>query len=151
MSSAEHESGKAHHIVCWLILAAAGSASFWFALDFGLGTATSIGSGVFPLTLSGIIVLLSLYSLIFGGSEGSPEPLAWRPLVAVAGSVVLFIVLVERLGMFPTVLLSMLVAYSWQTEGGYGAFVLYAVMFASGAWLLFTYLLRVPVPFIELG
>ena len=150
MASTENPTSKPHRNPIWLVLAALGTGAFWLALDFGFGSAANIGSAVFPLALSGIVVAISAWSFAFPRPEAAP-PLAWRPLLTVSGSVILFILLIERAGMFPTVVLCMLLAYAAQTERGYPVFVAYAAIFAAGAWVLFSYLLGMPVPFVDFG
>lgn len=132
----------------WLALAACGAVAFWLALDFGLGTARNIGSGIFPLALSALMIVISVVSFLFPRAETS-EPFSLRPLLAVSGSVVLFIILVERTGMFPAILLSMLAAFLAQTKRDYRPFLIYAAVFAAGVWFIFAYALGVPVAFVR--
>ncbi|WP_274629906.1 tripartite tricarboxylate transporter TctB family protein [Arvimicrobium flavum] len=147
MLDPETRNAAARRNPVWLILAFAGSVAFWLALDFGIGTAANIGSGIFPLAFAAIIVVISLRSYAVPVEEEA-EPWALRPLVAVAGAVLLFILLVEQVGLFPTIVVSMLVAYAGQVERNYWAFLLFAAAFAAAVWLIFVYALSVPLQFI---
>lgn len=129
----------------WLAVALFGAAAFASALDYGYGTISNIGSAVYPLILSAMIVLVSLYSYIFTSAE-PPVPLAARSMAAILGSVILFSLLVERFGIIPAVVVPMLVAYAGQSERGYGFVLGYAVIFAFGTWALFSYALNLPLP-----
>lgn len=129
----------------WLVIAALGAAAFFFATDFGFGSLSNVGSAVYPMILSSMIILISLYSFFFAPREET-APLNSRAMIAVASSVILFILLVEVIGLMPTTILSMFVAYGGQTEKRYRFFLAYACAFAVGVWLLFSYALSLPIP-----
>lgn len=133
----------------WLAVALFGAGAFVVALDYGFGTAANVGSGIYPLILAGVIVLVSLYSFAFA-TPTPAIPLAWRPMAAIVGSVLLFCLIVERFGLVPAVVLSMLVAYAAQTERGYGRFLAYAAVFAFGTWALFSYSFNLPLPMFRM-
>lgn len=129
----------------WLFIAALGAAAFYFALDFEFGTPSNVGSAIYPLILSSAIILISLYSFVFSPRE-EPLPQNHRALACVAAAVLLFILLVEVIGLLPTIVLSMTVAYAGQTTGKYRFFLIYAGLFAVTVWLLFSYALSLPIP-----
>tara|TARA_B100000427_G_scaffold321121_1_gene321267 strand:+ start:549 stop:971 length:423 start_codon:yes stop_codon:yes gene_type:complete len=135
--------------ISWLFIAALGAAAFYFALDFNFGSLANVGSAVYPLILSSLLIAISLYSFLFAPREQS-RPGNRRAFICVSVAVAVFILLVEVVGLLPTIVLSMTIAYAGQTEGRYGFFMAYALVFAVGVWLLFSYALNMPVPPIRL-
>ena len=131
----------------WLVLAAVAAFALWQSLGFGLGTRASVGSGVFPVALAAIILVISMLGFLFPAPDET-EPLATRPLLAAAGGVAAFILLIEWAGLVPSVVATMVTAYLGQTERGFPAFLLYAGLFAGAAWVLFAQVLNVPVALI---
>jgi hypothetical protein len=129
----------------WLFIAAFGAAAIYFALDFQFGTRSNVGSAVYPLLLSSAVVVISLYSFFFGQTE-EPMPQNHRALICIAASVLLFILLIEEIGMLPTTVLCMAVAYAGQTHGNFRFFLIYATIFAVVVWLLFSFALSLPIP-----
>lgn len=128
----------------WLLLGLCGVGAFILALDFGYGSGPRIGSAAFPLVLSGGLVLVSLWGLLFGRDEVRGH-FASRPLLAVTAAVLVFILAVDRVGIIPSTVASMLVAYLGQTERGYLAFLVYAAVFAVVVWALFSFGLGLPI------
>lgn len=129
----------------WLFLSIFGALSFILALNFRIGSLSDVGSAIYPLILSSIIALISIYSFFFAARE-KPVPMNVRALICVSSAVILFILLVERIGLLPSVVLSMFTAYVGQTKRGYAVFLAYACIFAVGTWLLFSYALNLPLP-----
>jgi hypothetical protein len=80
----------------WLFLAIVGAATFVVALDYPFGTLSAIGPAVYPLILSSIIALVSIYSIFFEARK-EPEPLDRRALACVVSAVIIFILLVENI------------------------------------------------------
>lgn len=133
------------HIASWGVLILIGVIGFVIALGFGQGESTGIGSGSMPLLLSGLLVAIALVGL-FTSPDTSVAALELRPFLAVAGGIVLFVVAVERLGLIPTAMLTMMVSYLGQQQRAYVEFFLFATLFAGAVWLLFTLGLGLPVP-----
>ena len=72
----------------------------WIGRDYPLGTSARMGPGYFPTVLGAVLAIFGVVSI--GRSFIRPgEPisaLAWRPLIFVLGSTVLFGLLLERMG-----------------------------------------------------
>ncbi len=133
----------------WLFLVILGASTFSLSIDLNIGSVTHIGSGAYPLILSSLICIIALFGVIFGDKT---EPIAVnvRGTVGVVASALVFITLIENIGMVPTVALSMIVAYAGQSEGGYRFFIVYAALFGVAAWLLFSLALGLPIPAIRM-
>lgn len=69
-----------------------GLAALWFGRDYPLGTGARMGPGYFPVVLGAIMSgfgIVSLVRAVVLADERMPH-FAWRPLVLIIGSVVLF-------------------------------------------------------------
>ena len=83
--------------VIYLALAAV---ALWIGRNYSLGSSARMGPGYFPVVLGSILALFGIVSV--GRSLLRPgeaiTALAWRPLVLVLGSVALFGLLLDRVG-----------------------------------------------------
>ncbi len=88
-------------VLAGLIYVAFGAVMLWVALGYRMGTASGMGPGYFPRVLAVIMIVLGLASLVRGllVRGEAPEGIAWKPLVLVLGSTVLFGLLLERAGL----------------------------------------------------
>ena len=83
----------------------------WISREYPIGTALRMGTGYVPRLLCWVLLALGCIVLLGGlrgGSSGSAGPaasFAWRPLLFVAGSLVLFGLSIERLGLVGAILL----------------------------------------------
>ena len=73
----------------------------WVGRNYQQGTSARMGPGYFPVVLGSILALFGVVSMVRSFIRpGEPiEPMAWKPLVLVLGSVVLFGILLDRLGL----------------------------------------------------
>src|SRR3546814_3361637 len=68
----------------------------------------------------------------------SSDLLDRRPFLAIVTAVLLFALVVERLGLVPPVVLCMVAAYAGQVRSRYVFFAVYAFVFGFGTWVLFS-------------
>lgn len=130
----------------WSALGAIGIIAFWMALGFGWGAGPRIGSAYLPLLLSGLLMVVAIFGLFdTWWRKTEARALQWRPLLAISAAVGLFAVLVEHLGLVPTVLLCMSIAYVGQRETRFQQFTVFAAGFAILVWLVFLKGLGLPV------
>ena len=78
-----------------------GLAGIYFGKDLTFGSASRMGPGYFPTIISSLILLLGigigLRSIVI---EGPPiEKLQFRPLIFVIGSILIFGILIDRVGL----------------------------------------------------
>jgi hypothetical protein len=80
----------------------------WVSREYPIGTALRMGTGYVPRLLCWVLLALGCIVLI-GGLRGAPAAapasFAWRPLLLDAGSLVLFGLSIERLGLVVAILL----------------------------------------------
>jgi hypothetical protein len=84
-----------------LLFAAFGLAAIVIAANYPLGTAARMGPGYFPRLLGLLLVALGAALVLRGvRSKGPALPgWQWRPLLVVLGSVVVFAIIVTRVGL----------------------------------------------------
>jgi hypothetical protein len=84
-----------------LLFAAFGVAAIVIAANYPLGTAARMGPGYFPRMLGMLLVLLGAVLAVRGMRRPGPRLPGWhwRPLLVVLGSVVVFAVIVTRVGL----------------------------------------------------
>ena len=121
------------------------------ATNYSMGSSARPGPGYFPLILSVIMALLGCVvlfkSLTIETEDGQPVGhIAWRPLLVVTTSIVVFGLALPRLGMFVTVpLLILMVSFAgdgfkWKDWVGT------SIVLTAGSWLVFIYGLNLTIP-----
>jgi Tripartite tricarboxylate transporter TctB family len=88
-------------LVAGLLFVATGAAAIVIASNYTLGTAARMGPGYFPRLLGILLIVLgAILALRSLRLSGSPLPgWKWRPVVVTLGSVVLFGLIVTRVGL----------------------------------------------------
>lgn len=121
------------------------------ASNYSLGTSARPGPGYFPLMLSVIMAILGaivLFKSLTIETEGGDKvgPFAWRPLLIVVASIVMFGLLLPRLGLFITVpVLIIMVSFATSEFSWLGTLV-NAVVLTVFAWLVFVVGLKLTIP-----
>jgi hypothetical protein len=122
--------------------------ALYVSRDYSLGTAVRMGPGYFPMLLAGVLALvgavLVVRSLVIAGDPiGHVHVL---PLVVVAVAVVLFGVLLPRLGLAVTLPLVIVVAALASAQSRRWEALLLALVLTVFSALVFVYGLRLPIP-----
>ena len=93
-------SGGSAPLLGGLLFVALASGFIWFGLDYKLGTARSMGPGMFPV-MGGVLLAALGVALALTALRNSDRVtgIAVVPLLATIGSVALFALLVERTGL----------------------------------------------------
>jgi len=79
-----------------------GAVGFFIARDYGMGQASRMGPGYFPTVLSTLLMLFGAAAIVRSFVSKIPEEVgafAWKPLLFVCGSTVLFGLLLEGAGL----------------------------------------------------
>lgn len=119
--------------------------------NYSLGTSARPGPGYFPLILSVIMAILGAIvlfkSLTIETEGGDPVgAFAWRPLLIVVASIVMFGLLLPRVGLFITVPLLILAVSFATTEFSWFGTLVNAVALTIFAWLVFVVGLKLTIP-----
>ncbi len=118
------------------------------ALDYPLGVTMRMGPGYFPTVLGAMLFLFGVYVLLRGIRSAEPVQgeWGWRPLTLITISILLFGFLLERLGMAPTIVLTIFAAAAAGREFGFKEVLVLAVVMTAFAVGVFSYGLRLPYP-----
>jgi hypothetical protein len=99
-------------VLAGLLFVAVAVAGLWLSRDYPIGTALRMGTGYVPRLLCWILLALGAVILVQGLREGQAERLisfgaasAWRPVIFVTASLVIFGLTIERLGLVVSILL----------------------------------------------
>ncbi|MFC5067324.1 tripartite tricarboxylate transporter TctB family protein [Flaviflagellibacter deserti] len=78
-----------------------GAAAVFIARDYPMGTAGRMGPGYFPSLIGSGLVLLGLTAVLRSFlTEGDPvDRVHWRPLLLISASIVVFALMLSRLGL----------------------------------------------------
>lgn len=126
-----------------------GLAAFLMALQYPIGTANRMGPGYFPVIVSALLGLTGAAILLRGriGATALVDPARWKPLAIVLAAIIIFGLLIERLGLplstFVLILLaataSIRFALNWRAAAG-------AAAIAALCGVVFVRLLGLPIP-----
>ena len=130
-----------------LFFIAVGIAGYWFVRDMPMGAAVRMGPGYIPKVLSVIVALFGL--LIAGRSfviQGEPLD-AWklRPLIIISLSIFAFAFLIDSNGLLLAAIVLMIVGTIGGREFFWKEMIIFAVLMAIGAVIIFHILLGLPM------
>ncbi|WP_127996273.1 tripartite tricarboxylate transporter TctB family protein [Piscinibacter defluvii] len=134
-----------------LMFIAIGLGFAWGATSYSFGQSARPGPGYFPFGL-GILMAVLGGMVLFKAltiETGDGEPVgrfAWRPLLIIVGSVVLFGLLLPRLGMLIALPLLVVTSALAGDEFHWGEALLNAAIITVFSWLVFSYGLNLTIP-----
>lgn len=124
--------------------------AFVTASSYPMGSLLRMGPGFFPCTISALIVLLGLALIGSGFRSRANVDIRLRSVLMIGLGIVIFALLLERVGLVPAtlalVLLSSVADPEWRPRR---AAILAAAMTAL-VYLIFVVLLRTPIPAVNL-
>jgi len=134
-----------------LALIAFGSAIAFRGSDYGVGSLTQMGPGFMAVLLGLLLVVLAAAQLFgqrhaSGVNEATSPNLPWIPLALGAGSVVVWALLIERVGFIPAAIVQLILACLAAREGDWRYTSIGIVLFSLASYALFVWLLGLPVP-----
>jgi putative tricarboxylic transport membrane protein len=139
---------SAQDLATGLLFAAFGVAALWIGADYPMGTAQRPGTGVLPRILAWCLIgtggLLLIKAILAEGPRLTPW--AWRPVIMVSLAVVTFALLVDRLGLVFTMLLSMTLTALGTPETRWREYAVFALVMVVIGVGMFIYGLRMPIP-----
>jgi hypothetical protein len=126
-----------------LLFVAFGASAAWVGRDYEIGTFTHMGPGFLPTVLSCLLIIFGVFMCARGVTvEG--EALSgsrWRPQIMIVIAIVLFALTIERLGLAPAIIITVVVAGLASDEMRWKESISLAVGMAILSLLLFIYLL----------
>ena len=125
-----------------------GGSAFIIALDYAMGTAGRMGPGYFPRALGLILAALGLI-LVLRALKLQGEPIAFptmRPLLIVLGSVLLFGLTVNRIGLVLATILIVLTSSTASHEYRWKESIVASLCLAVFVVIAFVYGLKLQLP-----
>ncbi len=123
----------------------------WGATEYSFGSSARPGPGYFPFGLGILMAVLGgavLFKALTIETEGG-DPIgafAWKPLIIIVGSMVLFGLLLPRLGMFIALPLLVITSARAGDEFHPVEAVINAAIITAFSWLVFIYGLNLTIP-----
>ncbi|TWG67665.1 MULTISPECIES: tripartite tricarboxylate transporter TctB family protein [unclassified Aminobacter] len=121
------------------------------AYRYGIGTPARMGPGFFPFLFGlvgcGLAVTILIRSFLVPG--GLYDLLHSRSLIFVVGSVVAFGLLIETVGLGPAVFATTVISSFADKEATLRSSVTLAAILTASIWVIFIYLLSLPMPLLE--
>jgi hypothetical protein len=131
-----------------ILFVAFGCAGLWFGAEYRIGSAAQMGPGYFPLMMSlalvGIGGLIAGRAVIFPGEQ--IERIAIRPQVLILAAIIVFGLLIERVGLAISVAAVAVVSGLAAQGMRRLELAVLAIALAAGCVLLFVVVLGQPIP-----
>ena len=123
----------------------------WGATNYAFGTSARPGPAYFPFGLGVLMALLgamvTFKALTIETTDGEPVgAFAWKPLVTIVGAVVLFGLLLPRLGLVLTLPVLVFLSSLAGDEFHWGEALLNSVILTAFSWLVFIVGLNLTIP-----
>jgi len=128
-----------------------GLAFAWGATNYSFGSSARPGPGYFPFGLGILMALLGaavLFKALTIETEGG-DPIgafAWKPLIIIVGAMVLFGLLLPRVGMFVALPLLVITSALAGDEFHPVEALINAAIITAFSWLVFIYGLNLTIP-----
>jgi len=134
-----------------LMFIVAGIGFAWGALNYSFGSAARPGPGYFPFGLGILLAVLGamilLKALTVQTADGEPiGKVAWRPLALIVASVIVFGLVVPRLGMIISLPLLVFIASFAGDEFHWGEVAINAILLTVFSWVIFIWGLNLTIP-----
>lgn len=130
-----------------LLFMAFGAAGAWFSREFVFGTLTNMGPGFLPVVLSWLMIAVGALVTARSFALRGPaiQPSAGRPQILIIVAIALFALLIERVGLLPTVFVVLLVASYASAEVRLWDSILLAAGMSVACYLVFVRMLSLPL------
>ncbi|WP_341892465.1 tripartite tricarboxylate transporter TctB family protein [Variovorax sp. YR752] len=134
-----------------LMFVAVGLGFAWGATEYSFGTSARPGPGYFPFGLGILMAVLGgavlFKALTIATEDGEPVGrFAWKPLIIIVGSMVVFGLLLPRVGMFIALPLLVITSALAGDEFHWGEAIVNAAIITAFSWLVFIYGLNLTIP-----
>lgn len=116
---------------------------------YDIGSLRRMGPGFFPVALGVLLAVLGLLITLPAlrlHPKTEPQPFAWREALGVIAALLLFGLLLNRLGLLATTALSVLIASAVAPRKGLGWRLVLAVAVSALTWVLFIRGLNMTIP-----
>ena len=121
------------------------------ATNYSMGTSARPGAGYFPMGLGVLTALLGAFilfeSLTIETEDGEPVgSIAWRPLIVIFLTIMVFGALLPRLGMLLTIPILIVMTSLAGDEFHWRGVAINAVVLTFSSWVIFVWGLKLTMP-----
>jgi len=136
--------------IAGLLFIVLGGLAVFFARDYPFGTTMRMGPGYFPTVLGGILFIFGITVLARGVRSGDPVKgeWGWKPLALVTVSIVLFGFLLDRAGLIPATIATLVAAAAAGREFRWKEVLLLALVMTAFSVAVFSWGLKLPYPLL---
>ena len=114
-----------------------GAVMAYFGSFYGVGSLQNMGAGYFPVLLGVVTILFGIATFLEVRHSPNPFPkIPWRPVVCVFSAILIWSLLVERIGLFPSSVLLVIIG-SLGRKINMRAMILTALLASAAAVLIF--------------
>ena len=144
---------KSQDFATGLLFIAVGAAALWISADYPIGTPQRPGTGVLPAILAWCLIGTGALLWLKAVVTDSPNltSWAWRPAIMITLAIVAFALLVDRLGLVVTMIVSMTLVALGTPETRWREYLLFAVIMLAIGVGVFIYGLGMPIPILPKG
>lgn len=137
-------------LIAGLLFIVLGALAVMLARDYPFGTTMRMGPGYFPTVLGVILLLFGVTVLARGIRSGEKVKgdWGWKPLALITLSIVLFGALLDRAGMIPACVATLVVAAAAGREFRLKEVLILAVVMTAFSVVVFLYGLKLPYPLL---
>jgi hypothetical protein len=130
-----------------LLFMGIGGLAAYLSQDFAFGTLTRMGPGFLPTVLASLLIAIGALVTCRGFAlrGAAIEPSTWRPQIVIVIAIVLFALLIERVGLIPTVFIVTNIASFASTEFKLRDSFFLSVGMSIACYLVFVRLLGLPL------
>jgi hypothetical protein len=131
-----------------LFLIATGAAAIVVARDYEFGTALRMGPGYFPSVLGGLLILFGLYIAAASLRDGEKLAGSWalRPLIILPLSLVVFGLVIDRLGFVPAMIALLIGSALASPQFRLLEMLIFSVLMTALCAVVFVWALGLPYP-----
>ena len=131
-----------------LMLIGIGAAAMLIARDYEFGSALRMGPGYFPSVLGGLLILFGLFVAATSLKTGEKLNTAWSPraLIVLPLSLVLFGLLIDRVGFVPAMIVLIFGSALASTQFRFLEVLLFSIFLTALCVIVFIWALGLPYP-----
>lgn len=119
--------------------------AYWGSL-YGIGSLGNMGTGYFPVLLGLVAVFVGIATLLdVARSECPPPEIPWRAAICVFSAILVWALLVERVGLFPSSVLLVIIASLGRRQYNLRSVVITALVASVASVLIFVEGFSVPL------
>jgi hypothetical protein len=115
-----------------------GAVMAYFGSFYGIGSLQDMGAGYFPVLLGFVTIFFGIATLLeVRHSQNPPAKIPWRAFVCVFSAILVWSLLVERIGLFPSSVLLVIIGSLGRSKINMRAMILTALLASAASVLIF--------------